>query len=75
MNTLIRNQTTAEQAKILEDAQEHPLKPGVVHSTAYFQLLAERRKLPVSAVRQAFLDVYHRNKVRLYTRHKSYREC
>ncbi|KAG8360734.1 hypothetical protein FVEN_g1552 [Fusarium venenatum] len=62
MDFINSNQTTAEQARILEDAEDHPLKPGVKHSANYFQLLAERRRLPVSAAHQEFLDVYHRNK-------------
>ncbi|KAF5693325.1 putative ATP-binding PRP16 [Fusarium globosum] len=63
MNSLERNNTTAEQAKMLEDAKDHPLRPGVPRSAEYFKILQSRRELPVSAIRQEFLDVYHKNKV------------
>ncbi|KAG5760646.1 hypothetical protein H9Q72_011229 [Fusarium xylarioides] len=63
MNSLERNNTTAEQAKMLEDAKDHPLRPGVPRPAEYFKILQSRRELPVSAIRQEFLDVYHKNKV------------
>ncbi|CVK88628.1 related to ATP-binding protein PRP16 [Fusarium mangiferae] len=63
MDSLERNNTTAEQAKMLEDARDHPLRPGVQRPAEYFRILQSRRELPVSAMRQEFLDVYHKNKV------------
>ncbi|KAF5605333.1 pre-mrna splicing factor rna helicase [Fusarium subglutinans] len=48
--------------RILEDAPNHPLRPGVPRSAEYFKLLQSRRELPVSAMRQEFLDAYHKSK-------------
>ncbi|KAF5962830.1 putative ATP-binding protein PRP16 [Fusarium bulbicola] len=62
MNSLERNKTTAEQARMLEDAPNHPLRPGVPRPAEYFKILQSRRKLPVSAMHQEFLDVYHKSK-------------
>ncbi|KAF5551800.1 pre-mrna splicing factor rna helicase [Fusarium mexicanum] len=71
MNSLERNNTTAEQAKMLEDAPNHPLRPGVPRPAEYFKILQGRRQLPVSAMRQEFLDVYHKNKFVWYDEYAS----
>lgn len=63
MEALKRNETTAEEASKVEDAVAHPLCPGKQHSPEYFEILKIRRKLPISAKRQEFLDAYHSSKV------------
>ncbi|KAG5799029.1 hypothetical protein H9Q69_001970 [Fusarium xylarioides] len=63
MDLLKRNETTAHEAIKLEDAKNHPLRKDKQHSAQYFKLLEARRKLPVSSMRQEFLDVYHSTKV------------
>lgn len=67
METFLRNKTTAQQAMALEDRLTHPFRVGRQHSAKYFELLAQRRRLPVSALRQQFLDAYHEAQVRLPT--------
>ncbi|KAF5239766.1 hypothetical protein FANTH_9845 [Fusarium anthophilum] len=62
MNSLERNKTTAEQARMLEDAPNHSLRPGVPRPAEYYKILQSRRELPVSAMRQEFLDAYHKSK-------------
>lgn len=59
MDSLKRNQTTAAQANMIEEAKAHPLRRDKQHSAAYFEILEQRRKLPVSEKRQEFLDSYH----------------
>ncbi|KAF4335699.1 ATP-binding protein PRP16 [Fusarium beomiforme] len=56
-NNTYRN-TTAEDAIRLEDGSAHPLRDNDLHSERYFELLRFRRRLPVSAKRQEFLDLY-----------------
>ncbi|KAG4256176.1 hypothetical protein FPRO03_05124 [Fusarium proliferatum] len=63
MDKLQRNKTTAAQAIAIEDGKDHPFRPGETHSTKYFDLLKQRRALPVSAKRQEFLDAYHQHQV------------
>ncbi|KAF5567982.1 ATP-binding protein PRP16 [Fusarium napiforme] len=63
MDLLKRNKTTANEAIKLEDAENHPLRKDKQHSERYFKLLEARRELPVSSMRQEFLDVYHSTKV------------
>ncbi|KAF5699054.1 putative ATP-binding PRP16 [Fusarium globosum] len=63
MDKLQRNKTTAAQAIAIEDGKDHPFHPGETHSTKYFDLLRQRRALPVSAKRQEFLDAYHQHQV------------
>ncbi|KAF4969209.1 hypothetical protein FZEAL_10266 [Fusarium zealandicum] len=50
----------------IEDAQDHPLRPGEQHSEKYFALLKARRNLPVSSKRQEFLDVYHEHQASFF---------
>jgi pre-mRNA-splicing factor ATP-dependent RNA helicase DHX15/PRP43 len=61
--------TTAEEAIRLENGEAHPLRDNQVHSEKYFELLKIRRQLPVSSIRQEFLDVYHQNQVSIFVPH------
>ncbi|KAF4495144.1 ATP-binding PRP16 [Fusarium agapanthi] len=63
MDNLQRNKTTATQAMAIEDGKDHPFRPGETNLARYFDLLKQRRALPVSAKRQEFLDAYHQNQV------------
>ncbi|KAJ3521224.1 hypothetical protein NM208_g13393 [Fusarium decemcellulare] len=65
MESLKRNQTTADQAIALEDGQANPLQPGTQHSKKYFEILKVRRSLPAAQkqARQRLLDLYHQNQV------------
>ncbi|KAH7177706.1 P-loop containing nucleoside triphosphate hydrolase protein [Fusarium sp. MPI-SDFR-AT-0072] len=63
MENLKRNETTAAQAIAIEDCKDHPFRPGEKHSEKYFELLKQRRALPVSSRRQEFLDAYHQHQV------------
>ncbi|KAF4437461.1 ATP-binding PRP16 [Fusarium acutatum] len=63
MDNLQRNKTTAALAIAIEDGKGHPFRPGESHSTKYFDLLKQRRALPVSAKRQEFLGAYHQHQV------------
>ncbi|KAH6990235.1 hypothetical protein EDB80DRAFT_167392 [Ilyonectria destructans] len=62
MQALVRNKTTAEQAMALEDGNAHPFR-AELHTGKYFEILKARRQLPVSGMRQSFLNVYHQNQV------------
>lgn len=66
MESFKRNQTTAEQARKVEDGEINPLtkKP---FSAKYRQLLGVRRQLLVYGKREEFLDVYHKARVLLVT--------
>ncbi|EWY89205.1 hypothetical protein FOYG_10130 [Fusarium oxysporum NRRL 32931] len=55
--------TTAEDAFRLEDGAAHPLRENDLHGRRYFELLSIRRRLPASAKRQEFLDLYHQHQV------------
>ncbi|KAF5658118.1 ATP-binding protein PRP16 [Fusarium circinatum] len=55
--------STAEDAFRLEDSEVHPLRANDLHSRRYFELLNIRRRLPASAKRQEFLDLYHQHQV------------
>ncbi|ETS75168.1 hypothetical protein PFICI_13652 [Pestalotiopsis fici W106-1] len=66
MDQLRRNQTTAEQATALEDGNNNFLtnKP---YSARFRELLKQRRRLPVSANRSRFLELYQRSRVIILT--------
>lgn len=55
--------STAEDGIRLEDGEAHPLRENDLHSRRYFELLTIRRRLPASAKRQEFLDLYHQHQV------------
>ena len=55
----------AQQAMALEDRLTYPFRAGQQHSAKYFELLAQRRRLPISALREQFLDAYHKAQARL----------
>lgn len=59
-NGLIPRKTTAEQAEKLENAAVNPFT-GKTFSAKYQKILEGRRKLPVHAKRQEFLDMVHNN--------------
>ena len=65
MESLQRNNTTAAQAIAIEDERVHPLRSGN-HTAKYFDILRQRRALPVAARRQDFLDLYHDKQVSKY---------
>jgi pre-mRNA-splicing factor ATP-dependent RNA helicase DHX15/PRP43 len=52
--------TTAEQAEKLENAEVNPFT-NKTFSAKYQNILQGRRKLPVHAQRQQFLDMVHNN--------------
>lgn len=66
MQSLKRNETTADQAKVVEDGAINPLT-NEPFSARYRELLKTRRQLPVYAKREAFLDAYHKSKVIILT--------
>lgn len=59
-NGLIPRKTTAKQAEKLENAENNPFT-GKPYSARYQKILEGRRKLPVHAQRQEFLDMVHDN--------------
>lgn len=59
-NGLIPRKTTAEQAEKLENAETNPFT-NKTFSAKYQKILQGRRKLPVHAQRQEFLDMVHKN--------------
>ncbi|KAI9339719.1 P-loop containing nucleoside triphosphate hydrolase protein [Pilaira anomala] len=59
-NGLVPRKTTAEQAEKLENASVNPFT-GKTFSAKYQKILEGRRKLPVHAKRQEFLDMVHSN--------------
>jgi pre-mRNA-splicing factor ATP-dependent RNA helicase DHX15/PRP43 len=59
-NGLIPRKTTAEQAEKLENAAVNPFT-NKAFSAKYQKILEGRRKLPVHAKRQEFLDMVHSN--------------
>jgi pre-mRNA-splicing factor ATP-dependent RNA helicase DHX15/PRP43 len=64
MQSLKRNQTTAAQARELEDGDLNYLRVEPwFFSDRYWKLLESRRALPVSQIRQEFLDIYHEAQV------------
>ena len=65
MESLQRNNTTAAQAIAIEDERVLPLRSGN-HTAKYFDILRQRRALPVAARRQDFLDLYHDKQVSKY---------
>jgi pre-mRNA-splicing factor ATP-dependent RNA helicase DHX15/PRP43 len=65
MESLQRNNTTASQAIAIEDGTVHALRGGN-HTAKYFDILRQRRALPVATRRQDFLDLYHDKQVSKY---------
>lgn len=59
------HKTTANEAIKVEDGTMNALT-GTSHSPLYFDILKTRRKLPVSNVRQKFLDAYQNNQIVLF---------
>lgn len=57
---LIPRKTTAEQAEKLENAEVNPFT-NKTFSAKYQKILEGRRKLPVHAQRQEFLEMVHNN--------------
>ncbi|KAF5709706.1 pre-mRNA-splicing factor ATP-dependent RNA helicase prp43 [Fusarium mundagurra] len=62
--SLIRRLQNPEGSAIAtEDSKDHPVRPGEKHSEKSFELLKQRRALPVSSRRQEFLNAYHQRQV------------
>lgn len=62
---LKRHQTTAAQAKKIEDAPTNPFT-GQSFSTKYFSILRTRRDLPVHAQRDEFLQIYQESQILVF---------
>ncbi|KAL9059039.1 MAG: hypothetical protein Q9162_001427 [Coniocarpon cinnabarinum] len=60
-----RHQTTANQAKALEDGPNNPLT-GKPLSPKYFSILKSRRNLPVHAQRDEFLKLYQKSQILVF---------
>jgi pre-mRNA-splicing factor ATP-dependent RNA helicase DHX15/PRP43 len=64
METLRRNKTTAAQAIAIEDGNTNTLtRPPRPYRQGYKTLLQQRRDLPISSKRQAFLTKYQNHQV------------
>lgn len=64
-NGITRQQSTAQTAHKLEDADDNPWT-GEPHSQKYFRILEGRRNLPVHKHRQEFLDIYHNTQIMVF---------
>ncbi|KAI9866803.1 MAG: DEAH-box ATP-dependent RNA helicase prp43 [Trichoglossum hirsutum] len=60
-----RHATTATMAKEAEDGPNNFLT-GQPLSSQYFRILETRRKLPVHAQRDEFLDIYHKSQIMVF---------
>ena len=60
-----RHQTSAEDARKMEDSETNPFS-GKRFSEKYFEILKIRRDLPVHAQREEFLRTFHRTQIMVF---------
>jgi pre-mRNA-splicing factor ATP-dependent RNA helicase DHX15/PRP43 len=65
LSALKRHQTTAEQARKVEDGHVNPFT-GQSLSDRYFSILKTRRNLPVHAQRDEFLQLYQKSQILVF---------
>ena len=65
LSALRRHQTTAKDARQIEDGKVNPLT-GQAYSERYFSILKTRRDLPVHAQRDEFLQLYQKSQILVF---------